>query len=185
MPCNSWSRARHDIDGGGPRSKEHIYGKHDLSSADQLRVKLGNDTMYFTCRIVRTCLLLKIPCCIENPDTSMAWLAPPLAALVRKGSVSRTDYCQYGTPWRKRTRVVAWNVCSSSLPSQKCSGRGTCSRSGIPHIVFKGTHPIHNIAWTKYAEPYPPKWVRAWWTCIDAAVFELECERKYQGWLGH
>ena len=30
-PCSSWSAARHDIDGAGPRSSEHIYGKPGLS----------------------------------------------------------------------------------------------------------------------------------------------------------
>ena len=170
--------------GGGPRDKDHIYGIPNLSDADKLRVAFGNQTMLVSVDIIRICRALKIPCCLENPSTSYAWLAPPLAQLVTQGHTSISDFCQYGKPWRKRTCVVAWNIEPSLMPCKKCTGRGTCSRSHKPHIILTGTHPTLHIAMTKYAEPYPISWVHKWWNCLDNASFASSCVQSHARWLG-
>ena len=171
LPCNSWSRARHDLDGGGPRSAEHIWGKPLLSAADTLRVPLGNITLKFTCRLIRLCKKLGTIICVENPHTSMAWSAPPLAALLRTAHSSVTDYCQYNMSWRKRTRVACWNLETGSTPDKCCHGRGgICSRSNQPHTQLTDVHPSLKMPWTKVAEPYPWPWCRSWCKCINKTL---------------
>jgi len=168
LPCNSWSRARHDLDGGGPRSAQYIWGKPLLSPADSLRVSLGNNTLKFSCKLVRLCKKLGVIACVENPHTSMAWQAPPLTALLRTAHSSVTDYCQYNMPWRKRTRVASWNLDVECVPGKRCLGRsGICSRTKQPHIQLTGAHPALHIPWTKVAEPYPWPWSRQWCKAIE------------------
>ena len=48
-PCSSWSRARRDYGGAGPRDMQHIYGKAELWPLDAARIKLGNETMQVSC----------------------------------------------------------------------------------------------------------------------------------------
>ena len=183
-PCNSWSRARHDINGGGPRSNDHIWGlpPDQLSPADQLRIALGNATLKFSCSIVRMCRKYKIPCCLENPASSLIWKAPPLRILSSLGSIATSDFCQYGKPWRKRTNVCTWNVDPGELVTNTCKGRGgVCSRTHKKHIVLKGLHPTRHIPWTKVAEPYPSPWVKAWWACLENSSFNLDASRRFLG----
>ena len=61
-----------------------------------------------------------------------------------------------------------------SLPTAKCTGRGACSRTNKPHIRLVGVHPTKRVAWTKFAEPYPTKWVKSWWKCLDNTIFNKE-----------
>ena len=183
-PCNSWSRARHDINGGGPRSNDHIWGlpPDQLSPADQLRIALGNATLKFSCSIVRMCRKYKIPCCLENPASSLIWKAPPLRILSSLGSIATSDFCQYGKPWRKRTNVCTWNVDPGELVTNTCKGRGgVCSRTHKKHIVLKGLHPTRHIPWTKVAEPYPSPWVKAWWACLENSSFNLDASFRFLG----
>lgn len=116
--------------------------------------------------------------CIENPATSLIWTAPPLAALVRHGTSAVSDYCQYGMPWRKRTRVQCWSCDPAIVPCRKCSGRGgLCSRTGKPHVILTGTHPTTHTSMTKHAEPYPNKWAKEWWSCIQSSIFNLHTSK--------
>ncbi len=55
---------------------------------------------------------------IENPDTSLLWKRFKFPEYVR------LDYCQYGTPYRKRTRI-ATNI--QWVPRALCNPK-TCSR---------------------------------------------------------
>ena len=186
MACPAIAGAVHGTisTGGGPRNKEYIYGIPGLGEADTHRVSFGDRTMLFTCSIIRVCRALKIPCCPENPSSSYAWSAPPLNKLAQQGHQAVSDFCQYGKPWRKRTRVAAWNVEPSLMPCKKCTGRGTCSRTAKPHIILTGTHPTFHIAMTKYAEPYPISWVHKWWNCLDNASFASSCVQSHARWLG-
>ena len=158
-PCSSWSRARHDIDGHGPRTRSHIHGCPGLGPLDEERIKIGNQTMKVSARFIQCAKLANIPCGLENPDSSMLWLAPEISKLIRDALIIKQDYCQYGCRWRKRTRFAFWNVTDPSpFETKICHGRGgVCSVSNRPHIILKGKDPATGIAWTKIAEPYPKK----------------------------
>ena len=65
-----------------------------------------------------------------------------------------TDFCQYGTPWRKITRFLS-NIDLSSA-ALLCQGpRGMCSRTHKPHEQLRGMDGKQFR--THLAEPYPTK----------------------------
>jgi len=173
-PCSSWSRARHDIDGHGPRTRSSIYGCSGLSTADQIRVELGNQTMRTTAIIIKKCSQLIITVCLENPHSSLLWFAPEIARLVPKGISTTSDFCQYGTPWRKRTRVVAWNFCSTQgAPDLTCNLRhGVCARTHIKHVILTGRCSEGNIPWAQLAEPYPRAWCAHWFKAFENSIVQ-------------
>eukprot|EP00972_Heterocapsa_arctica_P006127 902429-Heterocapsa_arctica.AAC.1 len=59
------------------------------------------------------------------------WQAPAMVALRGRAGVHEvvTDYCQWGKPWRKRTRFLVGNVAEDDLAKlgRFCCGRGKCS----------------------------------------------------------
>eukprot|EP00972_Heterocapsa_arctica_P107648 15857797-Heterocapsa_arctica.AAC.1 len=46
-----------------------------------------------------------------------------------------TEFCMYGKPWRKSTRLIGFNLDLSPLEHYRCIGakRGVCKRTGKPH----------------------------------------------------
>ena len=86
---------------------------------------------------------------LENSDSSYIWKQKGLRRFRDPGgsNVFRCDYCRFGTPWRKRTRV-ATNV--RSLMGLRCMCQCT-----LPHISLRGNHPTLKKPWTSVAEPYP------------------------------
>ena len=131
----------------------------NLGPADQLRIQLGNITLKVVSRVVRLCNKFGILVCVENPHNSLVWESPPMLALARSVTTVVTDYCQFGTPWRKRTRVLVWNSYHTVPHNTRCSGRGgVCSKSRVKHIQLTGPHPTQGVPWTKVAEPYPWAW---------------------------
>ena len=160
--CSSWSRARHGPIGSswGPiRSKQHILGLPNLLPRDLVKVKLGNLQMYKTADIIRCCIKFGVPCMLENPINSMLFQAFPIAKLLKHKSCSSVtfDQCQFGTRWRKRTRLAMWNCSDCSSLDRRCSGSAiSCSASGKLHILLQGSNP-DGILWTKIAQEYPAK----------------------------
>ena len=61
-------------------------------------------------------------------------------------SVWRCDFCFFGTPWRKRTRVAT---------SVELRGQRHLCRCRVPHVVLRGRSSYHKKAWTAVAQPYP------------------------------
>ncbi len=61
--------------------------------------------------------------------------------------VFRVDYCRFGAPWRKRTRIASSIVALNGL-------RVFC-QCRKPHIPLRGMHPTLGKPWTAVAEPYP------------------------------
>ena len=165
-PCNSWTRAR-DRPGEAPplRSNDCVMGLPSLRPHDQLKVDVGNKLMRATVLIARAALKAGLPFVIENPATSRLWLAPPMAKLLRSPRVQvvNTDYCGFGTPWRKRTSLAFAN-CDLSGAARHCTGRARCSYSGVPHVQLAGTNAEGKFM-TLVAEPYPRELCRL---CVAA-----------------
>ena len=179
-PCSSWSSARHDLpDGGGPRSKLFIMGKKGLTPADQQRIKLGNLTMSFSAKIIKLTSSLGIPTVLENPSTSLLWQVPRIKKLISQdGRLTTMDYCQFGTPWRKRTFFASWNLDVSLLPEARCRGRGICSRTQRHHLRLTGMDPQSGRPWTLVAEPYPKPLCRVWWSAIETSSANLGLQAR-------
>jgi hypothetical protein len=164
VPCSTWSLARRGKAGrpGGPiRTIEFIYGlpPNQLRPQDVCKLLVGNSTMRCCARIARLCNLNFIPAMMENPNSSRIWHAPPIISLLKAASCTShvVDFCAFGTPWQKRTKLVGWHVGKVSSLDQKCKGsRGLCA-NGKHHFVLRGSKPGTKVPWTRIAEPYPTR----------------------------
>ena len=115
--------------------------------------------MFKTAHIIKTCNKFEVPCILENPSGSMLFQAHPIRKLLGLSSSQSTtiDQCQYGTRWRKRTRLAAWNCTDMSSLCKLCTGhKGICSLTHKPHILLQGKSPQGPL-WTSIAQEYPRK----------------------------
>jgi hypothetical protein len=104
-------------------------------------------------RVLALACLLRIPWCLENPDSSRIFLTHEMSCLIEMGASLRIlDQCQYGTPWKKRTRFVLFLLPFQALT---CRGdHGLCSATLKRHIILSGRHPC-GAHWISLAESYP------------------------------
>ena len=164
-PCTSFTIARRGpppLARGPPpplRSRELPWGLPGLSEKDVERIRVGNLLARFTIRYALLCLEHLVPFMIENPMTSRLWVLPRMLKLLQKpgAHVVDVDFCQFGTRWRKSTKLVFGNVPAEALEGlAKCRfhGRGCCSCTGKPHLVLSGTAPNGKF-WTLIAQAYP------------------------------
>ena len=160
-PCESFSIARRAPPGSrmpsAVRSKEFIWGLPNLPELDAILCETGNKLCRATARIIRECEANHIPWILENPASSMLWIAPPIARILRKPTVSFTviHQCMCGTAWKKPTGL-AMGCGLSPTPHlmDTCTYKGKrCSRTGKPHVVLSG---VSNGAFkTLAAKEYP------------------------------
>ena len=142
--CASFSRAvRPPV-----RDRDHPTGLANLSTNMERKVAVGNAMSRWVAAVVRRAHLAKMIWWVENPLGSYLWLQPEWVALISEFNVqsTRTDYCRWGTPYRKRTRFVG------NAPDMDQKLFCQCTR---PHIRLVGYSRAHGCAWTKVAEPYP------------------------------
>ncbi len=96
--------------------------------------------------VVTLVLSLQLPFWIENPGGSFLWQQPAWVSLALQVQSFTTDFCRWGTPWRKRTRFLG----VFAAAGKKCMC--LCKR---PHQRLVGYSASHKCCWTKAAEPYP------------------------------
>ena len=95
---------------------------------------------------------------VENPARSLLWLYPRLVlAFARIGARDTLlDFCCWGTPWQKRTRLTGT---LRDLPTigKTCGAHWSahCSISGKRHIPLVGKAKDGRFL-TSIAQPYPP-----------------------------
>ena len=170
-PCSTWTRALR----APLRTEQYPDGRPDLSTEMQNKLEIGNQSFGFSLQIIRACLRYNIGVMIENPQTSLLWSSPRFQKLLNlKSSTSVICHmCQFGTPWKKATRVQAWGVGDLWELEKKCSGhRGICSRTARPHLELSGRAP-GGKHWTAIAAAYPAAFARA-----AAAILIRTCENK-------
>ena len=132
-------------------------GLPTLGHYDRAKVALGNAGLDFTLEVLRAAAESNVYAVLENPFTSMLWDMPEIKSFTQEYSpiFDVVDFCQYGTPWRKRTALMS--VCGQSLDLRVCAGApGQCSRSSRPHVRLTGRDP-RGVFWTLRAQPYPPQ----------------------------
>eukprot|EP00959_Pyramimonas_sp_CCMP1952_P242037 5059550-Pyramimonas_sp.AAC.1 len=85
-------------------------GVQFLSEAHQHKVDLGNALHMFSIAVIRLRRQHNVPVGLENPRTSIMWLAPPLLPLLRADDcrLHHFDQCAFGTPWRKASTIAIW-----------------------------------------------------------------------------
>ena len=156
-PCGSFSI----INASVRRSSDDPWGLGPQST-DKARasVSLGNSCMKSAIQIIRWLEKKQIPWILEHPQTSRAWYLPFFIQLLQKRHIVACDLdqCQYGTKWRKSTRLITSRIDANHLSrlTRRCSRdeKGFCGRSHCPHIQLRGTHPSGK-PWTSLASAYP------------------------------
>ena len=124
-------------------------------------IALGNRLALWTASIIRLAIRYRVPITIENPMTSRLWIFPPIAKEVsRATSVIVFDACQYGTPWKKSTKLASWNIDLSPLEKRCHQTANCCSATGVPHVKLEGVDDKGEF-WTAKASPYPLPFCRA------------------------
>lgn len=142
--CASFSRAVRPA----VRSKSCPEGLPDLSYNMTEKVAIGNAMSTWLCSLLRICLDRQMAFWIENPALSFLWSQPCWVQLIseRKLGAFVTDYCRWGTPWRKRTKF---------LMSGELAGKKLLCQCRRKHIVLRGYSKSNKMSMTKLAEPYP------------------------------
>ena len=158
-PCSSFSRARDRT--SVIRNRQHPWGVSGLSKKDADKVKAGNECFLTCFKLIKLFNQYNVPWILENPHSSKCWFLPQMLELEKndKVQIAVTDFCQYDTKWRKRTRLMVGNVCPNDVQrlNRLCTGkRGNCSRTGDRHFQLTGSGP-GNLPWTRIAQPYPTK----------------------------
>jgi hypothetical protein len=110
------------------RSSSRPWGVEPLAKKEVV----GNACMRAAIRLVQAALQSGTPWSLENPTGSLAWLTPELTGICQLPGVTEVDFdwCQFGRPWRKRTRLVGTLKDLSSL-GRRCTG-------GHEHLVLQG-----------------------------------------------
>ena len=131
-PCLTFSVARDRA--GVIRTRDFPWGLLGLSDRDQEKVSNGNNCMRSAFAIINELDSQCLPWIFEHPHSSKAWFLPELQRLQGLSHVQIvvTDFCQWGTKWRKRTRFLLGNIAEDDAEgcSRMCQGRhGFCSRT--------------------------------------------------------
>lgn len=157
------------------RNRRYPWGipKQYLTEAEKEKVVLGNKVFKTCAKIIEELLIHGIPFILENPRSSKAWFLPVMQSLLTHPSIHYvvTDFCQWGTPWKKPTAFMVGNL--DSLDSRRlevrCSGpRGLCSRTGQRHFLLTGSNG-KGVPYTRVAQPYPKK-------LCSSLAFVLTCK---------
>ena len=155
-PCHSWSTARR-WDGGPPplRDMSHLEGLPGLSSFDQMLVDRGNALADVTAQGMRIGHAAGAANVLENPSRSMLFFKRTIVEASRAIGAKDyvTDFCGFGTPWQKRTRLRGTLRGMHALV-RKCRGGKICSFTHHSHVVLKGRDQ-HGVYLTQRAQPYP------------------------------
>lgn len=167
MPCTTFSRAR-KFDGLGPgplRTLDFLSGLPYLNKRDKAKVLEGNELMHFMLRLLKLCISHHVPFIVENPQTSMLWDMPEMQSFSAAHSPSfvSLDYCAYGEPWKKPTKLMFSGLDLSSLGIRCNSHNHVCSFTHKRHVPLRGVNDA-GIFWTLVAQPYPWALCRAFGT---------------------
>eukprot|EP00959_Pyramimonas_sp_CCMP1952_P212013 4437007-Pyramimonas_sp.AAC.1 len=83
---------------------------------------------------------LSIPVSLEYPRSSMVWRTPQLLRVpnLPDSHIIYIDFCIFGKPWMKRTRILSMSV-RHDHATPRCSSRhGFCDRANKPHEILEG-----------------------------------------------
>ena len=133
------------------RTRDLPYGREDVSEAMQEKLRKGNDLALWTFGIIELLLTLSLVVWMENPAMSWMFCLPEWGSLLLRFpelDYWTVDYCQFGAPWRKRTRFA------TKLQKILCRG-------GHRRQILRGRSKRHGQNWTRVAQAYPGAVCRA------------------------
>ena len=159
-PCNSFSVARDRTK--VIRTREYPWGIPSvfLTDSELENIQLGNACFKSCFALIKLLDKYRIPWILENPASSKCWYLPAWDRVCSQTHVHAvyTDFCRFGTRWKKHTKFVCGNIEWDDLHrvNQQCNGRGICMVTGKPHFQLTGKGP-GGRNWTEIAQPYPSK----------------------------
>ena len=160
FPCSTWSTARWPP----LRSLACIHGIPEMLRDPRTAalIDVGNRTLRAAVSVANLCCGVGVPMILENPGYARSWHEPSMARLGARQQVRDVlvDYCRFGTPWRKRTRLRGINVTELETLQLQCSGKQGLCYTGKPHQRLNGSDPKTHQLWTRLAEPYPPRFCK-------------------------
>jgi len=178
MPCTSFSVARDRT--CVIRTKDSpwgLEGKELFSTNDHIALDKGNAIAVATIQVLEALVAAGTPFVLENPHSSRVWSLPEVVNIEERDDtfVLTCDFCQFGTSWRKRTKLLFCH-CNPKVAQQalgrSCTGtRGCCSRTCLRHQLLSGKAP-GGTCWTLIAQPYPKLFAKGLAHTLIAAVQE-------------
>ena len=93
---------------------------HLLNAKDQTLINEGNSRFRSALQIIHWLHQAGIPWILENPYSSKCWHLPRLRKYFHDPHLIPivSDFCMFGTPWRKRTLFLCGHL--ASLPQRGC-----------------------------------------------------------------
>lgn len=178
FPCSTWSNTRRPL----IRSSVYLKGTPAAFRQPELRRQLraGDLTFLAAIRVANACWRAFVPAVLENPQTSLAWQHMKFEWLRRQPDVCEvvTDQCGFGTPWRKRTKLLCVRISAEDARPlvRECAGRcGRCSFSGQQHVQVVGS------TLSRRSAKCSPQFARAAASCL-ARAFERQHAEDYLRW---
>ena len=116
-------------------------GLPDLNATQMKKVLEANKMVQRCFQIAGSCVRNKVPFGLENPYNSLMWNVAELQHLARLPGVrpTRFDFCMFGEPYHKKTKVLSYGFKDISMASKVCHGRGgKCEHTGEPRELFTG-----------------------------------------------
>jgi len=134
----------------------------------------ANTLVQFSTGILLLGRRMGVPVTLENPASSLMFHMPSIARLAALPGFSSAvcEYCMFGAPWRKSTKLIGFNIRLDRLASYRCikTQRGLCARTQRPHQRLHGTE--EGLDKTKIAQAYPRKFCRILSDCFIDAIAE-------------
>ena len=171
------------------RSKVCPEGILDVSERDQAVLDVANQLTSNTFKLIKACCRSRVHISIENPHNSLLWHTKDYRILTLEFPSVRevvVDYCQFGEPWRKRTRLVTWEAeghADSYLSNlrKKCPGVSARHRhcnlsgwrprdTGVATPAKRPTKGTPAMRPTKGTAAYPRALCAAWAEAVSWAI---------------
>lgn len=168
-PCTVFSRARHNI-----RRNEKA----------RERERVGVERGLFTAEAIHLCERYNVGWSLENPRGSRLFELPMLAPRLQQPHVYivDVDYCQYGEPFKKPTRIY------TNLRELIALGR-TCNHRSHVEVLRGSERVFHQGKWTtapktRRAGAYPFQLVRTWAQAVRTLMspVSFDSHRLVQQW---
>ena len=132
----------------------------DLTEREIVRVAEGSATMQAAFEIIKSLQRQRVPWVLEHPHASYVFKTTQMLQWLESDSVHFrvVDQCRFGSPWRKRTRLVFGNV--DPLDTERlnvmCTGGGGFCGDGKRHVILQGGAG-HGKDMTSLAQAYPKR----------------------------
>ena len=144
------------------RTKEQPEGVDSMSEKMRAKIWEGNDMCAWTLTLLLISGAYNIFFWVENPAGSWFFRQKRWIEMLEKFHARVgfwiLDYCRYGTPWRKRTKIRA----NSSLKNRKT----LCNRTHR-HLALRGRSKVHRKSWTLNCCSTLPWWCVPGYSCRD------------------